>query len=342
MDPRLSSNQQNPGFPVPVPCFAGLSDRPPALLWLDDAAEHSAQRRLVLPAFTRRGVAALRPQIQQTVDELLDAMVARGPSAELVEAFALPVPSVAICSLLGVSYEDRDFFEEQSRRLMRGPTARDSQDAVDRMDEFFRTLIAHKERSPGDGLLDDIVRLQRREESLDHEELVRLATTLLVAGHETTANMIALGVFTLLQHPERLAEVRAQESLMPAVVEELLRFLSVVEAVLRVAVDDIEVAGTTIRAGEGVVFTTALINRDSTVHQRPDVLDWSRPPHRNVVFGFGMHQCPGQNLARAEMEIALGTLFARLPGLRLAVPARDVPCKPGGTIQGLLELPVTW
>ncbi|MFE2131919.1 cytochrome P450, partial [Streptomyces sp. NPDC059466] len=159
---------------------------------------------------------------------------------------------------------------------------------------------------------------------------------------ESPANMISLGTFTLLRHPEQLAELRAEPALMPAAVEELLRFLSIADGLLRVATEDIEVAGATIRADDGVVFSTSVINRDDYTFPEPDALDWHRPARHHVAFGFGIHQCLGQNLARAEMEIALLSLFDRLPGLRLDAPADDIPFKPGDTIQGMLELPVTW
>jgi len=341
-DPRLSSDRTRPAFPAPTERFeAARRDRRVALLGLDDP-EHHTQRRMLVPNFTLKRISELRPRIQETVDRLLDAMEEQGPPAELVSAFALPVPSMVICALLGVPYADHDFFEEQSRRLLRGPAPADTQDARDQLDAYFGSLIDRKEKDPGDGLLDDLIREQLCTGEVDRTELISLATILLVAGHETTANMISLGTFTLLGHPRRLAELRADPALMPAAVEELLRFLSIADGLLRVAVEDIEMAGTTIRAGEGVVFSTSVINRDTATFPEPDALDWHRPARHHVAFGFGIHQCLGQNLARAEMEIALLSLFARLPGLRLAVPADDIPFKPGDTLQGMLELPVTW
>ncbi|MEU4086183.1 cytochrome P450 [Streptomyces aureus] len=345
-DPRLSSDRTLPAFPAVTARFAAARNRRIALLGLDDP-EHHVQRRLLVPSFTLKRIAALRPRIQETVDRLLDGMAGQGPHAELVNDFALPVPSMVICALLGVPYGDHEFFEAQSRRLLRGPDAADIEDARDQLDAYFGSLIDRKEKEPGDGLLDELVRDQLREGKVDREELVSLATILLVAGHETTANMISLGTFTLLRHPEQLAELVAEPALMPAAVEELLRFLSITDGLLRVAVRDIEIAGATIHEGDGVVFSTSVINRDEQVFPEPDALDWQRPARHpsarhHVAFGFGIHQCLGQNLARAEMEIALRSLFDRFPGLRLAVPADTVPFKPGDTIQGMLELPVTW
>ncbi|MFE7271549.1 cytochrome P450 [Streptomyces sp. NPDC057623] len=342
-DARLSSDRTRSDFPATTARFAGLRNRKGALLSVDDP-EHRVQRRMMVPSFTLRRAVEMRPEIQRIVDERLDAMIARGAPAELVNDFALPVPSMVICALLGVPYADHDFFEEQSRRLLRGPTAEDTMDARDRLEAYFAELIDRKRKrpEPGDGVLDELVHQQLRAGELDQEEVIALATILLVAGHETTANMISLGTYTLLQHPDRLAELRAAPSLLPAAVEELMRMLSIADGLLRVAVEDIETDGGTIRAGEGVVFATSVINRDESLYSDPDTLDWRRSARHHVGFGFGIHQCLGQNLARAEMEIALHTLFDRLPTLRLAVPAEEIPCKPGDTIQGMLELPVSW
>jgi len=342
-DPRLSSDRTRPDFPAPTERFAGTQNRRVALLGFDDP-QHHAQRRMMVPSFTLRRAVELRPEIQRIVDERLDAMIAQGPPAELVNAFALPVPSMVICALLGVPYTDHDFFEAQSRRLLRGPKASDTQDARDQLDAYFGELIDRKlkEERPGDGVLDELVHDRLRSGELSRVDVIAFATILLVAGHETTANMISLGTFTLLQHPERLAELRADPALLPTAVEELMRMLSIADGLLRVATEDVEAGGETIRAGDGVVFSTSVINRDEDVYPDADTLDWHRSARHHVGFGFGIHQCLGQNLARAEMEIALRTLFTRLPGLRLAAPADEIPFKPGDTIQGMLELPVTW
>ncbi|MGW8063827.1 cytochrome P450 [Streptomyces ziwulingensis] len=340
-DQRLSTDRSRDGFPATSARFAAVRDRRTALLGVDDP-EHRVQRRKVLPEFTLKRAAALRPRIQRIVDERLDAMIAQGPPAELVTAFALPVPSMVICALLGVPYADHEFFEEQSRRLLRGPRPFDTRDATDRLEAYLGELIDRKREAPGEGLLDDLVRHRTGEDAADREELIALALILLVAGHETTANMISLGTYTLLGNPRRLAELREDPSLLSGAVEELMRVLSIADGLLRLATEDIEVDGQIIRAGDGVVFATSVINRDENVYPDPDALDWRRPARHHVAFGFGIHQCLGQNLARAELEIALRTLFERLPSLRLAAPAEEIPFKPGDTIQGMLELPVTW
>ncbi|SFY48493.1 cytochrome P450 [Streptomyces sp. F-1] len=342
-DPRLSSDRRRPEFPVPTKRFEGVRDRRVALLGQDDP-EHQRQRRMMIPSFTVKRASGLRPAIQRIVDGLLDTMIEKGPPAELVSSFALPVPSMVICDLLGVPYADHEFFEEQSRRLLRGPTAEDTRAARARLEEYIGGLIDAKQREsePGDGVLDELVHQQLAQGTLERSEVVLLAVILLVAGHETTANMISLGTYTLLENPARLAELRADPTLLPAAVEELMRMLSIADGLARVALEDIEIDGTTIRAGDGVFFSTSVINRDPDQYEDPDVLDFHRPARHHVAFGFGIHQCLGQNLARAELEIALGTLLTRLPGLRLAAPADTIPFKPGDTIQGMLELPVTW
>lgn len=346
VDPRLSSDREHPEFPLFAKRQAEITQRRVELIGVDDP-EHNAQRRMLIPSFTVRRTAALRPQIRATVDGLLDAMVEQGPPADLVNAFALPVPSMVICALLGVPYGDHEFFEAQSRKLLRGPEASDVEAARDALDEYFRVLIERKRRDPGEGLLDELIVKQLETGAVDTEELVRLAEILLVAGHETTANMISLGTFTLLQHPEQLALLRAAGastgdepgSGMPAAVEELLRFLSIADGLSRVAVEDIEVGGVTVRAGDGVLLSTSVINRDGSVYPSPDELDLGRNARNHVAFGFGIHQCLGQNLARAELEIALPALFERLPDLRLAVPRRTSRSSRGTRSRGCWNCP---
>lgn len=340
-DPRISSDRQHPAFPIPIERFAAIRRVRTPLLGVDDP-EHNTQRRMLIPSFSTKRIAALRPQIQGIVDELLDRMLAQGPPAELVSAFALPVPSMVICSLLGIPYSDHEFFEEQSRCLLRGRTAEEAEEARIKLEEYLAGLIARKEKDPGDGLLDELIEDRLRAGALEHDELVGLTMILLVAGHETTANMISLGTFTLLEHPEELARLKAEESLMPAAVEELLRFLSIADGLLRVAKEDIEIGGQLIRADDGVLFPASLINRDEATYPSPDRLDLGRSARHHIAFGFGIHQCLGQNLARAELEIALHSLFARIPDLRLAVPAPEIPFKPGDTLQGMIELPLAW
>ncbi|MEU8889091.1 cytochrome P450 [Streptomyces sp. NPDC048442] len=338
-DQRLSSNRERPEFPVFQRRLEGVERRRVQLLGVDDP-EHNVQRRKLIPSFTMKRTAELRPAIQETVDRLLDALEAQPePTADLVSTFALPVPSMVICALLGVPYEDHEFFEGQTRKLLRGPEAKDVEAARDAVDAYIGDLVERKrarEKGLPVGLLDDMIEVFD-----DKAELVSLAGILLLAGHETTANMISLSTYTLLEHPEQLARFRNNPAGVPAACEELMRYLSIADGMTRLATEDIEIGGVTIRAGDAVVLATSLINRDPEMYETPDELDVARG-ERHLAFGFGIHQCLGQNLARAEMEIALSSLFTRLPGLRLAVPAAEIPCKPGDTIQGLIELPVAW
>ncbi|ARZ67703.1 cytochrome P450 [Streptomyces albireticuli] len=340
-DPRVSTSRQNPDFPMVAPRTESQSTVVLPLLGVDDP-EHARQRRMLIPRFGLKRVNEMRPQIQAVVDRLLDAMLAAGPGADLVAAYSLPVPSTVICSLLGVPYADHDFFESRSRQLFLARTAVGSTAALDELRDYLRGLIARKEAEPGEGLLDELIAERLAEGEVDREELVMMAVLLLVAGHETTSNMISLGTFTLLEHPEELAALRADPALMPGAVEELLRFLSIADGLVRVAVEDLDLGGRTVRAGDGIMISTSVVNRDAAAYERPEALDVHRSARHHVAFGYGVHQCLGQNLARAELEIALTTLVRRIPTLRLAVPAGEVPVKPGDTLQGLFELPVTW
>ncbi|WP_030558924.1 cytochrome P450 [Streptomyces aureocirculatus] len=394
-DPRLSADRQNPAFPLTAPRFELSRHVQTALLGVDDPL-HNKQRRMLIPTFGVKRVAAMRPRIQRVVDELLDAVVAQGPPVELISAFALPVPSIVISELLGVPYADHDFFEGASRRLLRSDTPEEAEAGRRELMDYLGQLVDRKRKTADagaapsanplaseglreareprhgspqvlreardvqrdapeghrgtdeapldtpEGLLDELIRDRLADGSLDRDELVRVALILLVAGHETTANMISLGMFTLLEHPDQLAALRAEPELTRDAVEELLRFLSIADGLLRVATEDIEVAGQTIRADEGVVLAASTINRDTAVYADADDLDVRRSARHHLAFGFGIHQCLGQNLARLELDIAFRTLLARIPDLRLAVPADAIRMKPGDTIQGLMELPVTW
>ncbi|MFF4157310.1 cytochrome P450 [Streptomyces sp. NPDC001678] len=342
-DPRLSADRQNPSFPVLVPRAVRQDDVELPLLGVDDP-RHARQRRMLIPAFGLKRIAAMRPWIQRTVDGLLDAMLAAGPGAELVSEYALPVPSMSICYLLGVPYADHDFFEGVSRELLGAPGPMEARAARDKLTAYLHGLVADKENGTGgpDGLLDELIAGPLGESRVDRDELVMLTLLLLVAGHETTSNMISLGTYTLLEHPDQLAALRADPALMPGAVEELMRLLSVADGLVRVATEDIEIHGETIRAGEGIVLPPSVVNRDAAVYADPDVLDVRRSARHHIAFGFGVHQCLGQNLARAELEIALGTLITRIPTLRLAVAPGEVPVKPAGSLQGLYALPVTW
>ncbi|GAA3437473.1 cytochrome P450 [Kutzneria kofuensis] len=332
-DPRVSSDRGRPNFPMPIPLPP--QTRPTnmtATLISNDPPVHTRLRRMVIPSFTVRKIAALKPKIERIVTERLDAMIAAGPPADLVADFALPVPSMVICELLGVPYADHAFFEEQSRRRLDADG-----NAIRNLLTYLHDLVQKKIDEPGEGLLDDLIAEQLAEGGLDHEELAAMGMVMLIAGHDTTANMISLGTMVLLGNPDQLAKVRDDEAAIGGAVEELLRYLTIAGTLGRVALEDIELGGQTIRAGEGVLVASAIADREQS-----DELDVANPMRHHLAFGFGIHQCLGQNLARAELEIAFTHLFRRIPTLRLAVPVEEVPRRPNALLSGVSELPVTW
>jgi cytochrome P450 len=337
-DPRFSSDRTHPGFPTLV------SQRPrpgtfrPVLITMDPP-EHGPARRQIIGEFTVKRMAALRPRIQEIVDEHIDALLAGPHPADLVKALSLPVPSLVICEMLGVPYADHDFFQSCSTRMLRRTTPpEDRAEAADAIRDYLRDLIAQKRRTPADDLLTR--QLDRYD---DPEDLVGLGFLLLVAGHETTANMISLGVVTLLDHPDQLASLVADPSLTLAAVEELLRYFTIAEfATSRVAKEDVELGGVLIRAGDGVVTLGNAANRDPAAFTNAADFDLERGARHHIAFGFGPHQCLGQNLARLELQIVFDTLFRRVPSLRLATAVDDLPFKDDAAIYGVYELPVTW
>ncbi|WP_103339740.1 cytochrome P450 [Amycolatopsis sp. CA-126428] len=338
VDSRLSVDRRNPGFPARGAYVFGTGERStPALVGADDPA-HKIHRGMLISAFTIKRIVAMRPLIQEFTDRVLDAVIEKGPPAELVTDFAMPLPSMVMCQVLGVPYEDHDFFEEQITRLL---GEQRPQGPMRELQAYIGDLIGKNQHRLSEGLFKDLATTPESR-GMTREELVDLILVLLGAGHSTTSNMLSTTIYTLLRHPEQRAELQADPSLMPAAIEELLRYLSIADGMGRVATEDIEIAGITIREGDGVVFLTSVINRDESVHDRPDELDWHHSTREHIGFGFGAHQCLGQNLARVTMDIGLRSLFTRLPGLRLAAAPEDVPFKPGIAIQGMNELPVTW
>ncbi|MGW5000823.1 cytochrome P450 [Streptomyces hydrogenans] len=341
-DPRLSSDRSRPDFPVLVPRMAAA--KLVALVGMDPP-EHGVQRRMLIPSFTVKRVNSLRPAIRRTVVDRIEALTASGRrQADLVPEFALPVPSTVICELLGVPYADHEFFEEQTRRMLHATsTAEDAAAAAGALVRYFDELVGARIDEPGEGLLGELVAERLVPGELTRAELSSIAMFLLVAGHETTANMIALSILALLEHPEQLDRLRTADAKGASeAVEELLRFLSVADELQRVAAADIEIAGRVIREGDAVYLPNAAANRTPEVFPDPDALDLGRSARGHLAFGYGIHQCIGQNLARAELEIALQELAVRLPGLRLAEPVERLGTKPGGSVQGILRLPVAW
>ncbi len=305
-----------------------------------DPPRHTRYRKLLTGQFTVRRMRQLEPRVERIVDDHIDAMLAGGTSADLVPAFALPVPSLVICELLGVPYAFREEFQETTANLLRLDVAfHEVMRQRERLQEFMRELIAAKRAEPGDDLVSGLVATS----DLTDNELVNIANLLLVAGHETTANMLALGTFALLEHPDELAALRRDPGLADRAVEELLRHLSIIHAgPTRTATEDMVIGDVAIPAGSAVMVCVPTANRDPGHWPEPDVLDLSRERGPHLAFGHGVHQCLGQQLARIEMTIGFTKLLARLPGLRLDTDASAVPLRTDMGIYGVHSLPVAW
>jgi cytochrome P450 len=306
---------------------------PGAFLFMDPP-EHTRYRKLLTAQFTLRRMRALEPRIAELAARLLDELTA---PADLVRGFALPLPSLVICELLGVPYEAHDRFELASHAIVDPALPAPDRDAAG--GELFGLLaevVAVKRRSPGDDLLSGLL-------ELSDEEVIGVGVMLLFAGHETTANMLGLGTFALLRHPDELAQLRADPELIDGAVEELLRHLSIVQyEVNRAALEDVEVAGQVIAKGDPVLVSIPLANRDPARFPDPATLDITRNTSGHLAFGHGVHQCLGQQLARIELRIGFSALLSRFPGLRLAVAPEEVPLRTGRGIYGVDALPVTW
>jgi cytochrome P450 len=344
-DPRISRDPERPGFPHTNLAAREREKESRTFIAMDDP-EHARLRRMVTARFTIKRVEELRPAIQRIVDGLIDELLAGPKPADLVQAFALPVPSLVICELLGVPYADHEFFQANSRVIVHRDSSPDAaREANRRLRGYLHGLVAEKLANPGDDLLSRLAIDHVQTGELSPQEAAAMGVLLLIAGHETTANMIALGTLALLQHPEQLAALRdaGAPQLVAGAVEELLRYLTIVHIGLRrVALADIEIGDRIIRAGDGVILATVAGNRDEQVFADPDRLDIHRDARRHVAFGFGVHQCLGQPLARVELQVAYGTLYRRIPSLRLAVDLEQVPFKDDGLVYGVYELPVTW
>ena len=345
-DARVSVDDRKPGFPHWNEHMLATVDKRPRSVFTADAEEHTFYRRMLSKPFTFKRVEALRPAIQQITDDHIDAILAGPKPAELVTALALPVPSLVICEMLGVPYEDHRFFQEHaSIGLARYATAEDSMKGVLSLAKYLGNLVEAKMANPAEDAVSDLAeRVSAGEISI--KEASQLASGLLLAGHETTANMIGIGVLALLENPEQLAFLRDTDDpkAVANAVEELLRYLSIIQnGQRRVATEDIEIAGETIKAGEGIIIDLSPANWDAAAFPDPDRLDLQRPDaDKNLAFGYGRHQCVGQQLARAELQIVFSTLLRRIPTLALAKPIEEIPFKNDKLAYGVYELPVTW
>lgn len=319
----------------------GSPRRPrPGMFIQMDPPDHTRLRRKLAAAFTRRHVSALEPVIAEIVDERIDAIEAAGPPVDLVEHFALPVPSLVICELLGVTAEHRDQFQRDSALLLDLDVLQERRGLAFRaIESLLLRLVVEKRADPGDDMLSALA----ADGDLTVREAAGMGALMLIAGHETTANMFALSVYALLRHPERAAALREADDGGAAGVEELLRYLSIVQlGLVRVAGEDVELRGEVVRAGERVTVSVLAANHDATVYERPERLDFEREPFAHLAFGHGLHQCAGRHLARLELRIGLRRLLERLDGLEAAVPAEAIRSKTRAVHYGVAELPVRW
>ncbi|WP_371574390.1 cytochrome P450 [Streptomyces sp. NBC_01314] len=344
-DPRVSNDDHEPDFPHVNAHRAAIAPHTPKLITNTDAPEHTRLRRSVNAPFLVKRIEAMRPAVQKIVDDLIDAMLAGPNPADLLTALALPVPSLVIAELLGVPYRDHEFFQENSNRVLDSSLSPEEAGLAGRaLGQYLDTLFREKLAEPADDVLSEMAGRVKSGE-MAHEEAVNMGVAMLIAGHETTATMISLGTLALFEHPDQLAVLRETDDpkVINGAVDELLRYLSIVQTGLRrVAKDDIEIGGQVIRKGDGILFDLQTANWDPNAFPEAERLDLSRPARQHNAFGYGPHQCLGQNLARLELQVVYGTLYKRIPTLSPAAPVEQLAFNHTGTAYGVKCLPVTW
>ncbi|RDG39788.1 cytochrome P450 [Streptomyces corynorhini] len=338
----FSSDHDNPAFPILAEREKNFPEFTQELFGLDGEL-HQKRRRMLLPRFTLKQVERLRPMIQAVADELIDDLLRHGGPVDMVTVLGRPLPSRVICKMLGISYEEHELFEVHAQGIMQAADLDQAVKAGRELLDYLVQVVDAKQQDLADDLLSTLITTQLNTGGLTSIEVSKLMVALLIGGQETTTSMIGLGTLTLLEHPDQLALIRENPELLPGAVEELMRYLSIADlTTLRVATTDVEVAGQTIKKGDGVILSTAAANRDTRAFDQPDDFDIRRSSQGHLAFGHGPHRCLGENLARAELEILFSTLFKRIPTLRLAVPLDQVSMKVGMTLEGLHDLPVTW
>ncbi len=340
LDPRLSADTM-PG----VMKQAGADSSAPVIFARVDDPEHNRLRRMVTGAFTFRRCEAMRTPIQDLVDRYLDEMIAGGAPADLVRDFAVPVPSMVIALLLGVPPDDLGIFQQHtSVSLDTHSTDEQRANGAAALFAYIQELVERKESDPGDDMISRLVTDYVATGQLTRETATMTALIMLIAGHETTANMLSLGTVALLERRDvfELLGQTEDPAVIANIVEELMRYLSIVHSqVDRVATEDLTLGGQVIRAGEFVVMNLPAGNWDSEFVDNPEIFDIHRNTRGHVGFGYGVHQCIGANLARVEMQVGFATLARRLPGLELAVAPEELTFKEAD-IYGMKELPVRW
>jgi cytochrome P450 len=331
--------QVTPADSMPVPDEA--MDVPPGTFSALDPPEQSRYRRLVSRYFTRRQTRELEPRMEQLVNEHLDTMIGGGCPADLISQFAEPMPAILISDMLGIPASERaDYQHRITTMLSLAADTGELDSARTGIYAGLGALILAKREHPGNDIISDLLRAPA---GLSDEEVVNMTALLLITGLETTTYQLGLGAFVLLRHPGQVAALRTEPALIEPMVEELLRYQTIVQhGLTRSAREDVDLRGQRIRAGETVIVSLAAANRDFVVYADPDRLDARRTASSHLAFGSGVHRCLGAQLARAEMKVGLGTLFRRLPSLRLAVPAEQVEMLNTRIFYGVRSLPVAW
>ncbi|MFC0541732.1 cytochrome P450 [Kutzneria chonburiensis] len=342
-DPRISVDNTQPGYPW-------LSEQAKTVVLTGgvtpvgrmDPPEHTAMRRMLGQGFLVKKIQGMRGELEALVNGLIDDIMAGPRPVDLVAALAMPVPATALGWILGVPPADQRLISLVPRLFDEDSGLDGAMAARAELFKYMEDLITLKESDPGDDIISTLVGYHRQGE-LSRPSVLIQSVTLVAAALDTTRSMITNGILALLQHPEQAAALIANPDLAPAAVEELLRYTVVTEfASKRVAAADIEIAGETIKAGDGIICLISAGNRDEKVFTDPDTLDIRRSPRQHLGFGAGIHTCIGKQLARMELEVVYGTLFRRIPGLRLAVPFDEVVFRNTFDVQGAKALPVTW
>ena len=318
-----------------------------AILTDQDPPDHTRLRRLVAKAFTARRVEQLRGRAGQITGELIDEMVKAGPPADLAQALAIPLPGLMICELIGVPYVDRDQFRDWVGAWMSvtALSAEQRGEYIGQLAGYLTGLAGQRRQAPADDLLGALVIASDEGDRLTEDEVVQLTMVILAAGYESTASQIVNFTYALLTHPGQLALLRSRPDLMPGAVEELMRWvplLAVSDVLPRYALEDVELSGGTVRAGEPVLLAKHAANRDPRRYADADRLDITRDAQGQLGFGHGAHHCLGAPLARLDIQTALTALLQRFPGLRLAVPEPELEWKSGMAVRGLAALPIAW
>ncbi|MFC4469780.1 cytochrome P450 [Streptomyces xiangluensis] len=343
-DPRLSRNWLRSGN---IKQIVNTEQSQPALMHMlmSDPPDHTRLRRLVAREFTPRRIESLAPRIQQVTDELLDRMLAvEERRADLIASFAFPLPMTVICELLGVPGLDREAFRRWSNEAVARTSPEAEALAYQELSAYLAELIAAKRAKPGEDLLSALIHTADEDgDRLSPDELIGMSNLLLIAGHETTVNLIGNGLRALFAHPGQLADLRADFGLLDGAIEEMLRYDGPVETCTdRLALEDVEMGGVTIPAGSTVLITMADADRDPERFKDPDRFDIRRDSRGHIAFGHGLHHCLGAPLARLEGRIAFRTLLERCPDLAPDADESELPWTPGLLIRGVRKLPVRW